>query len=158
MRLQTQLAPPSQTGPRTRSSPAVSPADSPANSLRSASTPRNAASATDAQRFYLSEYEGPDTFWNAVNDSERLILEIDPKTQTAKTGQGQPVTLEIDPKRVTSHAQFRDRPEPGKHTLTLNTKDSKSGTVKEHRLVFDQGGGVAASRQARRFYSWVTGW
>lgn len=109
-------------------------------------------------RFYLSEYEGPNTSWMAINDGEHLILEIDPKTHTAKTGQGQPVTLEIDPTRVTSHAQFRDKPEPGKHTLALNIKDSKTGTVQEHRLVFDQGEGVAASRQARRFFSWVSGW
>lgn len=154
LKIQTLVAPPSQADPRTRASPAASPA----SFLRSTPTPRNAAAATDAHRFYLSGYEGPGTVWWAGSDSERLILEIDPKTQTAKTGQGQPVTLGIDPNRVTSHTQYRDKPEPGKHTLSLNMKDPKTEAIQEHRLVFDQGGGVAASRQARRFFSWVSGW
>ena len=150
---------PNLTGPSSQpvSRIRVFPAGSPAPSLASTSTPRRPAARTETvQYFYLSEYEGPDRFWNADTPTDRLILKINPDLPTARTLPGQPVSLEIDPSNVTSHNQFRDRPEPGKHTLILKMKDGASGVAKEHRLVFDRGDGVAASRQARRFFSWVT--
>lgn len=135
----------------------VSPAGSPAPSFTSTSTLQSPVVKTETvQHFYLSEYEGPDRFWNADTPTDRLILEINPDSATASTLPGQPVSLNIDRSNVTSHNQFRDRPEPGKHTLILKMKDRATGTPKEHRLVFDRGEGVAASRQARRFFSWVT--
>lgn len=145
--------PSSQSGARARASPVGSPAPS----FVSTPTPQSPRVKMDTvQHFYLSEYEGPDRFWNADTPSDRLVLEINSDSLTARTLPGQPVSLEIDPGNVTTHNQFRDRPEPGKHTLILGMKDGATGAAKEHRLVFDRGGGVAASRQARRFFSWVT--
>lgn len=142
-----------QPGARARASPAGSPAPS----FTSTSTLQSPVVKTETvQHFYLSEYEGPDRFWNADTPTDRLILAINPDSPTASTLPGQPVSLEIDPRNVTSHNQFRDRPEPGKHTLILKMKDGPTGVPKEHRLVFERGDGVAASRQARRFFSWVT--
>ncbi len=135
----------------------TSPSGSPAPSLASTSTLQGPAVKKETvQHFYLSEYEGPDRFWNADTPTDRLILEIKPDSPTARTLPGQPVSLEIDSSNVTSHSQFRDRPEPGKHTLILKMNDGAPGGAKEHRLVFERGNGVAASRQARRFFSWVT--
>ena len=150
---QNTAGPFSQPGGRMRASPA----GSPALSLASTSMLQGPAVKTETvQHFYLSEYEGPDRFWNADTPTDRLILEINPDSPTARTLPGQPVSLEIDPSNVTSHNQFRDRPEPGKHTLILKMNDGVTGVAKEHRLVFDRGNGIAASRQARRFFSWVT--
>ena len=132
---------------------------SPALSFRSISSPRNGTPTVgELQRFYLSEYEGPGVQWSAGQSSVHLIMDIDGMTKTAKAAQGQPVSLEIDPKRVANHNQYRDRPEAGKHTLTLTMRDGETGALREHRLVFDSHGGVAASRQARRFFSWISGW
>lgn len=106
------------------------------------------------QQFYLFKYEGTGGSWTAASDSERLVLEIDADSRTARSRPGQPVTFVIDPKRIVGHSSSRNEPEPGKHTLTLTVEGEPTD---KQQLVFDKYGGVTASRQARQFWTWANG-